>query len=218
MCKITAFRCPECSEVAQHGFLPCNDIVQSKMNHEHSRQSLAEPSVRIHCPTLFWPPAESSRMISQFCDHCASRHLQDAPTRVEGPKMNKEKVDRNGTSTTVSKEMVIDNSWSARLSEESQRVLTLRIPYCYLCGTPSFISEEITGLSLERPKFGIKDVEMEFNSTLWKWTWLGQGREAISLRLATGFITKPCSTCHHRETLLREKVHTFIRNCRPVEA
>ncbi|KAI8965453.1 hypothetical protein F5Y11DRAFT_361997 [Daldinia sp. FL1419] len=218
MCRISSFYCPNCNEIAQHSFRPCLDMVENEMGRDDYSRRLNEPFVRLYCPNFIWPPVKPNYLELQFCDDCAIKHNRDLPRMVDGPVIEKERQYKNGHREWFMKETRMYEEWSNRLSEEPHRMLILRIPYCHLCKEPSLFLQMPDDVTDRGVWVGIKDVEMELDSTLWKWTWLRQGKEALSCRLVTGFLSKPCSTCLNREEVLRGKVQKFVKKCQPIEA
>ncbi|KAI1401012.1 hypothetical protein F4819DRAFT_487076 [Hypoxylon fuscum] len=151
-----------------------------------------------HCPEFEWPVSGPLMVTRQLCDNCAFTY--DPWNASHG-------VGRDGNT--------IHDSWVARLSERPHRLLTLRIPLCKLCQNPRFFRIP-SGHGWY--KIGIEGIELEINSVLAKWAWLVQGKEALEIRLRTGFNIKPCSTCINRETVLRGRVLHFVEQCNSLEA
>ncbi|KAI0103532.1 hypothetical protein F4814DRAFT_452880 [Daldinia grandis] len=201
MCVISRLCCPKCHEVADWGFRPCKGVVDCEMDRsDHNKRYFSEPYIRLYCPRFIWPPVDPTSLIPQLCDNCTLIYRPGVPQMLNGPKVQKERINQDGSVTLVSKVTMVRDNWAARLAEEPHRALTLRIPYCRLCREPLLSCQWGTETpDEENLVFGIKEVEMEFSSALWKWAWLTQGKEALSFHLATGYISKPCDTCFNRK-------------------
>ncbi|CAJ2500279.1 Uu.00g031320.m01.CDS01 [Anthostomella pinea] len=92
-----------------------------------------------------------------------------------------------------------DAHWETRLSELSHRSLTLWVPCCNLCKTPTFT-----------PNGGIEGIEMEPSSVFWKWMCQLKNENVVQMQIATGFLTKPCIRCAKAELALRRKVTQLV--------
>ncbi|KAI0473950.1 hypothetical protein GGR56DRAFT_649751 [Xylariaceae sp. FL0804] len=90
------------------------------------------------------------------------------------------------------------------LSESPHRVLRIWVPCCPICQKPTF--NEVGG---------IKNVEMEPNSLLWKRVRL---QNLVQVKISTGFLTKACVPCTNREHRLRDRVTKYLRHCENPEA
>lgn len=103
------------------------------------------------------------------------------------------------------------NGWTARQVEHSHRLLTVFIPHCNLCKTPTVMPERTVE---ETDAVWLADVEFEPNSQLWKWlslsaTW--NSRMPLQFTIRSGFVTKPCDTCIDKENSLRVEISDFLK-------
>ncbi|KAI0384183.1 hypothetical protein F5Y04DRAFT_249193 [Hypomontagnella monticulosa] len=219
MCVVSSLHCPRCGAIDDYAIQPCKAVVDRDL--AQAKQYEHMYSKRFCCEDFIWPPVAPVPILRHLCDECALivqphdlaiRHVHDGPIR------NLRILDGDGDIEETQQRDSMYNHWPARVSERPHRQLTLRIPCCSLCKEPTFFIKNVNSPDGKNTEFGIEGIELEPNSVLWKWMWLVQGRDPISVHLKTGFISKPCSTCINLESALRTKVLKFVDKCDPIEA
>ncbi|KAI1378733.1 hypothetical protein F4677DRAFT_465868 [Hypoxylon crocopeplum] len=205
MCGITRSRCRKCRQHFQ-GLQLCDRLV-NKVNSSPSLLQTAQ-SARIFCPDFIWPPVYPVRVVTRLCNNCS-----EIPRYGEDPESDTPWGDQWRTPEFTLEEALV--------SELCHCHLTLRIPLCSLCKSPTFfVKKDTTYATQDNYKFGIEGIEMDINSVLWKWM-VRAGRvlqDPVTTRIVTGFVNKPCSTCINLEMALRCKVSKYLVTCDPVEA
>ncbi|KAL7620310.1 hypothetical protein AAE478_009304 [Parahypoxylon ruwenzoriense] len=219
MCVLAKTLCPECGLLDNgFGIYLCDNIANQHFSDdvEYSVQH----GFRFHCPDFLWPVPKLSVQY-EYCEECATKNISHSHKAPKTTLVCERKVCEGELKLKFKRENV-QNHWMARLSEKPHRLLTLRIPCCNLCKKPTFFMNNNRKKGGDIPEGGIEGIELEPNSILQKWMFLlrepWQESQAISTRIQTGFITKPCSTCINLETVLRGKVLQFVQKCEPVEA
>ncbi|KAI1205422.1 uncharacterized protein F4807DRAFT_471101 [Annulohypoxylon truncatum] len=220
MCILASLLCPTCGIINDHGIRICDSIKQICCEQAKSSRNYNNSDLPTHCPDFVWPPIHPLPLYSQLCEECVLKYRRDEEVinpicpNLRGKRLNEEEEVEEWTETSDKY-----NNWVTRLSETPHRHITLRIPCCNLCKKPTFfIRENDEYKDVDNTTFGIEGIELEFNSTLWKWLCLTDGKQALATRLSTGFINKPCPTCVENESVRRGKVYQFLDTCNQREA
>ncbi|KAI0895807.1 hypothetical protein F4806DRAFT_496713 [Annulohypoxylon nitens] len=218
MCVLTSLLCPQCGVTDDYGIRICNNTKQICCEQAQGLENYNNSDFITRCPDFLWPPNQLMPVVKQTCDECTLKNNSDdeVPTltcpKVRGARLNGEEDVKEWEEWSEK-----HNHWAARLSEIPHRRLTLRIPCCDLCKKSTFFRRKILTYeeAVAEPILGIEGIEFEFNSILWKWLCLTNGKQALATRLLTGFLAKPCATCIKKESRMRNE-HADIWRVAPI--
>ncbi|KAI1089771.1 hypothetical protein F5B19DRAFT_495056 [Rostrohypoxylon terebratum] len=191
MCVLASLLCPRCGIIDDYGIQICDTIKKICCEQAEGLENYNNSDLNARCPDFIWPPIQPIPLVNQICDECTLKYHSDDDVltftcpKVRGVRLNDEEDVEEWEEWSEK-----HNHWAARLSEIPHRRLTLRIPCCDLCKKPTFFVRENQTYenAVTNTIFGIEGIEFEFNSILWKWLCLTNGKQALATRLSTGFL------------------------------